>query len=159
LFSSFEITSIRLYTPLRNPLRYAGYTVRVYNLFEPNTNWDQSLIGFDVNTCSIVITPFPQNCWMNEIWLAEVNRTTLLHNKVERKPILFQIIVFPCNMYLGTYIYLFSLWCMLKNIKCNGLNKFVVEGQHKYFLEPIFCLIYRQNTDDYVSANIWCWKG
>jgi hypothetical protein len=27
LFGSFEITSIRLYTPLRNPLRYAGYTV------------------------------------------------------------------------------------------------------------------------------------
>ena len=27
MFGSFEITSIRLYTPLRNPLRYAGYTV------------------------------------------------------------------------------------------------------------------------------------
>ena len=27
MFGSFEITSIRLCTPLRNPLRYAGYTV------------------------------------------------------------------------------------------------------------------------------------
>jgi hypothetical protein len=50
LFGSFEITSIRLYTPLRNPLF----------LYEPNTNCDQSLkysryfflfmsIKFDVN--------------------------------------------------------------------------------------------------------------
>jgi len=27
--------------------------------------------------------------------------------------------------------------------------KFVVEGQYKYFLEPIFCLIYWQNAEDF----------
>jgi len=45
LFGSFEITSIRLYTPLRNPLRGLP---GVYNLIEvisnePNKNCDQSL--------------------------------------------------------------------------------------------------------------------
>ena len=45
MFGSFEITSIRLYTPLRNPLRGLH---GVYNLIEvisnePNKNCDQSL--------------------------------------------------------------------------------------------------------------------
>ena len=45
LFGSFEITSIRLYTSLRN--RYASYMawttwLRLF-LHEPNKNWDQSL--------------------------------------------------------------------------------------------------------------------
>ena len=48
LFGSFEITSIRLYTPLRKPLHPMCTTWLRLFLHEPNKNCDQSLNKFVV---------------------------------------------------------------------------------------------------------------
>jgi hypothetical protein len=114
LFSSFEITSIRLYTPLCNPLRYA--TLRgLHGVIEVISSWTHKLVTH--------LLPGPLLCcWFKKPYfkirgLSRIDRNFCsVHEEITS--------ITPCNpRSVAGYTRMWTTWLRLFRLKVLKLNR------------------------------------